>query len=126
MLGGRPLILWGPHVKEIVAGSVEKSIQEAGMEMVDVVFQGEATTEERARVGQIAREARADVTVGIGGGKVLDVAKAVAVDAETKMVSCHSLATAVSRNRLTTKRSRVGPQQKATSSRTPCSPWPMQ
>ena len=92
MLGKKPLVLWGPHVKEIVSDSVQKSIQKAGLEMVDVVFQGEATTEERARVAQIAREAQADVTVGIGGGKVLDVAKAVAVDAETKMVSCPTIA----------------------------------
>ncbi len=92
MLGTKPLILWGPHVKEIVIDSVQKSIQEAGLEMVDVVFQGEATTEERARVTQIAREMQTDVVVGIGGGKVLDIAKAVAVDAETKMVSCPTIA----------------------------------
>jgi glycerol dehydrogenase len=92
MLGTKPLVLWGPHVKEIVCDSVQKSIREAGMEMVDVVFQGEATAQERARVVQIAREMQADVTVGIGGGKVLDVAKAVAVDAETKMVSCPTIA----------------------------------
>ena len=92
MLGTKPLVLWDPIVKEIVAGSVQKSIQEAGMEMVDVVFQGEATPEERARVTQIAREAQVDVTAGIGGGKVLDVAKATAVDAETKMISCPTIA----------------------------------
>jgi glycerol dehydrogenase len=91
-LGTKPLILWGPHVKIIVCDSVQKSIREAGMEMVDVVFQGEATVKERARVAKIAREMQADVTVGIGGGKVLDVAKAVAVDAETKMVSCPTIA----------------------------------
>ena len=92
MLGLRPLVLWGPHVKEIVHDSVKKSIDEAGMEMVDVLFQGEATTEERARIVQIAHDAKADITVGIGGGKVLDVAKAVAVDAATKMLSCPTIA----------------------------------
>ncbi|MFV2067324.1 MAG: iron-containing alcohol dehydrogenase, partial [Pirellulales bacterium] len=55
MLGSRPLILWGPHVKEIVSDSVQKSMDAAGLEMVDVVFQGEATTAERARVTQVAR-----------------------------------------------------------------------
>ena len=47
---------------------------------------------ERARVGQIARGHKADVSVGIGGGKILDVAKAVAVDCGIRMVTCPTIA----------------------------------
>ena len=92
LLGAKPLVLWGPHVKQIVSGQVRASLSEAGLELNDVVFRGEATLAERARVVNLARETRADVIVGIGGGKVLDVAKAVAVDAATKMVSCPTIA----------------------------------
>jgi glycerol dehydrogenase len=62
------------------------------VELVPVEFAGEATAEERARVVEIARASQADIAVGIGGGKVLDVAKAVAVDAQIKMVTCPTIA----------------------------------
>ncbi|HUT93461.1 MAG TPA: glycerol dehydrogenase [Thermoguttaceae bacterium] len=92
MLGQRPLVLWDPCVKGIVGKTVLASVEEAGMEMVDVEFQGEATKEERDRVTAIAREKGADISVGIGGGKVLDVAKGVAVEAGLKMVTCPTIA----------------------------------
>jgi glycerol dehydrogenase len=57
-----------------------------------VAFQGEATSGERQRVTEIARSRGADISVGIGGGKILDVAKAVAVDAGLKMVTCPTIA----------------------------------
>ena len=92
LLGQKPLILWDPQVKGLVGATVRMSLQGAGMEMVDVEFRGEATAAERARVTRIAQDTRADISVGIGGGKVLDVAKAVAVDAKIKTVTCPTIA----------------------------------
>ena len=92
MLGNKPLVLWDSCVKEIVGQTVSSSIAEAGLELVDVDFQGEATREERDRVSGIARTSGADISVGVGGGKVLDVAKAVSVDAGIKMVTCPTIA----------------------------------
>ena len=92
MLGSKPLVLWDSCVKGIVGETVLASIKQAGMEVVDVDFQGEATPAERARVTGIAREQGADISVGVGGGKVLDIAKAVAVDAGLKMVTCPTIA----------------------------------
>ncbi len=92
LLGNKPLVLWDECVKGIVGQTVTQSIQEAGLEMVPVDFQGEATSAERARVTQIARESGADISVGIGGGKILDVAKGAAVDAGIKMVTCPTIA----------------------------------
>jgi glycerol dehydrogenase len=91
-LGSKPLVLWDPQVKSIVGASVEASLQAAGLAWTDAEFQGEATAQERARVVKLAQDANADIAVGIGGGKVLDVAKAVAVDAEIKMVTCPTIA----------------------------------
>ena len=51
-----------------------------------------ASESERRRVTQIARDTDADISVGIGGGKALDVAKAVAVDAGIAMVTCPTIA----------------------------------
>jgi glycerol dehydrogenase len=91
-LGQRPLVLWDACVRGIVGSVVEDSLRDAGLEMIDVDFAGEATLDERARVSQIARDAGADMAVGIGGGKILDVAKAAAVDAGLKMVTCPTIA----------------------------------
>ncbi len=92
LLGRKPLVLWDEPVKKIVGDTVAASIQDAGLEMVPVDFQGEATATERARVTGLARQTGADIAVGIGGGKILDVAKAVAVDAGIKMVTCPTIA----------------------------------
>ena len=92
ILGRRPLILWDECVKGIVGTTVLESIRHSGMEPLEVMFQGEATLNERAHVGQLARQQGADISVGVGGGKVLDVAKAVAVDLGLKMVTCPTIA----------------------------------
>ena len=92
MLGRKPLLLWDGVVKDIVGETMLASIRAAGLDVVTVDFQGEATQEERARVTKIAKDNRADISVGVGGGKVLDIAKAVAVDAGIKMVTCPTIA----------------------------------
>ncbi len=91
-LGRSPLVLWDATVKEIVGPVVRASCEAAGLKLIEVDFEGEATAEERLRVTNVAREQSADMAVGIGGGKVLDVAKAVAVDANIKMVTCPTIA----------------------------------
>jgi glycerol dehydrogenase len=91
-LGSRPLILWDETLKGIVGPTVQDSIQAAGLEMHETLFQGEATQEERQRVAALAGEKGADISVGIGGGKVLDVAKAAAVDQNIAMVTVPTIA----------------------------------
>jgi len=92
LLGKKPLVLWDPTVKQLVGSIVRQSLQSAGMEMVEVEFAGEASAAERSRVGGIAAQSRVDMAVGIGGGKVLDIAKAVAVDNHIRMVTCPTIA----------------------------------
>lgn len=91
-LGKKALVLWDECVKGIVGDTVTASLAESGIELIDVLFEGEATGDERGRVAQIARDSGADISVGVGGGKVLDVAKAAAVDAGLKMVTCPTIA----------------------------------
>lgn len=92
MLGKKPMVLWDACVKQLVGPTVEASLQQAGLEMIEVLFKGESTHEEASRVAQIARDRGADVAVGIGGGKVLDTAKAAAVEAGLKMVTVPTIA----------------------------------
>ncbi len=92
LLGKRPLLLWDACVKGLVGDMVLASVRQAGLEPVEVPFNGESTKEEANRVAQIARDKAADVAVGIGGGKTLDTAKAAAVYAGIKMVTVPTIA----------------------------------
>ena len=91
-VGKRPLVLWDARVKGLLGERVLASLKDAALEAVDVEFRGDSTKAEVARVAQIARDQRADVIVGLGGGKTLDTAKAAAAAAEIKMVSCPTVA----------------------------------
>jgi len=88
----RCLVLWGPHVQQVVGQTVTQSMADAELEWQAVLFAGEATAEERARVAEAATQFQADTVVGIGGGKVLDVAKAVAIDTGAAMIMCPTIA----------------------------------
>jgi glycerol dehydrogenase len=92
MLGRKPLVLWDSCVKNLVGGAMLASLKEAGLEVVDVDFGGESTKAEANRVAQIAKDRGADVSIGVGGGKVLDVAKAAAVYAGIKLVTVPTIA----------------------------------
>lgn len=92
LLGKRPLLLWDPVVKDLVGPTVLKSIADAGLTPVDVAFQGEVTREEADRVERIAREQAADIAVGLGGGKAIDTAKAVAFDVGLKLMTVPTVA----------------------------------
>ena len=69
----KPLILRDPVVEEIVGDALESV---SGAFYVD--FNGECSPEEIDRVAGEARDGGADAVVGIGGGKAIDTAKAVA------------------------------------------------
>jgi glycerol dehydrogenase len=92
MLGKRPLLLWDSMVKGLVGETVLTSVAKAGLEPVDVAFTGEATREEAKRVGQIVRDRKADAVVGLGGGKVIDIAKAVTFAEGTKLMTVPTIA----------------------------------
>jgi glycerol dehydrogenase len=91
-LGARPLVLWDARVKGIVGQAVLASLAEADLQAVDVDFRGDSTKAEASRVARIAADAGADVSIGIGGGKTLDTAKAAAHQAGIKMVTCPTIA----------------------------------
>ena len=91
-LGGKVVLLWDAVVKDLFGETVLASCHETGIETLETLFCGEATLAERERVAGIATEQQATTIVGLGGGKVLDVAKGAANDAKTAMVSCPTIA----------------------------------
>ena len=91
-LGGHAMVLWDKRVKEIVGPTVLASLSEAEVKVTEVAFAGDSTKGECQRVAKIAKEKGADVSIGIGGGKTLDTAKAAAAEAGIKMVTVPTMA----------------------------------
>ena len=91
-IAARPLVVWDSRVKDVVGKCVLASFAEAGLEVIDVAFGGDSTKAEAARVAKLAADAKADVAIGIGGGKTLDTAKAAAAAAGIKMVTVPTIA----------------------------------
>jgi glycerol dehydrogenase len=81
MLGKKTVVLWGATIKKTVGEAVLASLKAAGVEYTDVHFNGECTKEEANRVAEIAKNGH-ECVIGIGGGKVIDTAKAVAIFAK--------------------------------------------
>ena len=91
-LGKRVMTLWDAQVKGIVGETLLASLQSAGLSVEDVLFNGDSTKAEAARVAQLIQERKVDVIMGVGGGKTLDTAKAAAAAAGVKVVTCPTVA----------------------------------
>ncbi len=91
-LGNKALVLWDNVVKGLIGETITASLAGAGLEVVEVDFHGESSHEEVDRVAGIAREVGADISIGVGGGKVLDTAKAAAAAVGMKMVTVPTIA----------------------------------
>jgi len=91
-IGKRPLVLWDKKVKSIVGKTLLASLAEAKLKVADVAFAGDSTHAEVDRVAKLAVEAKADVIVGVGGGKALDTAKAVAAKIGSAMITIPTIA----------------------------------
>lgn len=91
-LGKRALVAWGPNVREIFAEPVAKSFEEHEVELISFPFSGEC---DRGQIGlgvEKARTENVDVVIGLGGGKAIDLGKAVAMAVEAKFVSAPTIA----------------------------------
>jgi glycerol dehydrogenase len=91
-LGRRALVAWGPNVSQAFAGSVGKSFAENGVELVSYVFSGECDRPEVDAGVQKVKAEKADVVVGLGGGKAIDLGKAIAMGAGVKFASVPTIA----------------------------------
>lgn len=75
-LGRKALVLIDPGVDDAMHEAIAQDLAER--EPLILRFGGECSQSEIDRVGEAARMAGAEVIVGVGGGKTLDTAKAVA------------------------------------------------
>jgi len=91
-LGNKALVLWDQPLKGLAGDIVRQSLQKEGIGIFEVDFQGEATLVERDRIGALAVKEKCDISVSIGGGKVLDVGKGVAIQHNMRIVTVPTIA----------------------------------
>lgn len=76
-LGEKALLLSDDMVFQIAGESLKGNLEEIGMTVEYVPFNGEASTTEIQRVSEIGRVAGVQLVIGLGGGKTIDAAKAI-------------------------------------------------
>lgn len=91
-LGTKALALGGKTGLGSVRAAMEKSFADSGLELLIEPFGGECSQQEIDRVGALVKAAGIDVVVGVGGGKGLDTAKAVAFHAKLPVVIVPTIA----------------------------------
>lgn len=75
-LGKKALLIAGPRALAATEGKVEKSLKEAGFPYLLSVYDGQNTYEQAKEHALLALTNGCDVIVGIGGGRIMDQAKA--------------------------------------------------
>ncbi|KUP97002.1 glycerol dehydrogenase [Thermobifida cellulosilytica] len=91
-IGSMPLILTDAVVKELTEATVTESFRRAGLPVRFEKFGGIPTAAEARRVADVAVERGCDVIVGLGGGTVIDTAKAAGDNAGIRWVSVPTVA----------------------------------
>lgn len=89
--GDKALLLIDPFVQENIFPTFEDSLKDA-IEYKQEPFGGESSDDEIERVSKIVRDGSLEVVVGMGGGKTLDTAKAVAYETELPVVIVPTIA----------------------------------
>lgn len=90
--GQRPLLLAGSTVYRLVGERFEEYLLNNEYEVTHVHFNGESSTNEVDRITAIGKENEVSVIYGLGGGKTVDTAKAVADNLHLPVVIMPTLA----------------------------------
>lgn len=77
-LGSSIFVLGSKRGLNDVKDTIQNSFKDTNIPIVFEAFNGECTKKEALRLQEVVKSHKSDVIVGIGGGKVMDTAKAVA------------------------------------------------
>ncbi|MBP3038791.1 iron-containing alcohol dehydrogenase [Bacillaceae bacterium Marseille-Q3522] len=92
-VGDQAIVIANKIVWKIAGNQVSDHLQTANIKAEQVIFKGEASPNEINRIVAVGKKVKASIVVGVGGGKTLDTAKAVAdeFDAYTVIVPTTAL-----------------------------------
>jgi len=91
-LGSKPFIIGGKRAFDTIRESVSRSLNEKSMQYDFAVFTGTGTREDASELARKARGFGPDMIVGVGGGLVLDTAKAVVYEMDLPLVIVPTIA----------------------------------
>jgi len=78
ILGKKPVFIWTKSARAVLSPVILPVLKKNNLDFFEVLFSGECTRQEAARISGEAAINGADTVIGAGGGKVIDIAKAVA------------------------------------------------
>ena len=90
--GKKALVLISKGGYKRIGKMIEDSFAASDCDVVFDYFNGECCNSEINRLVEIVKESGCDLTIGIGGGKIFDTAKAVAYYAKTPVFICPTIA----------------------------------
>ncbi|WP_378956159.1 iron-containing alcohol dehydrogenase family protein [Pelosinus sp. sgz500959] len=90
--GNNALIIGGKTALSVVGEQLFKSLESYHVNFLVKEFTGFVTMEEIQEYADYGREVKADVIIGVGGGKALDLAKAVGDNLDLKVVTIPTIA----------------------------------
>ncbi|MFD1774236.1 iron-containing alcohol dehydrogenase family protein [Paenibacillus rhizophilus] len=91
-IGQNALIIGGNTALALTGKHLLPSLDDAGVHYHVHTFEGECTAAAIARYARLVRETGVDCVIGIGGGRVLDLAKAAAEDGGVPVISVPTIA----------------------------------
>lgn len=92
LLGESALLISDSRVHNLVGNKISEALEKSKISYNWTEFSGECSFEEIERIGKQAKEGGYEVIIGVGGGKTLDTAKAVAVNMNVAMVMIPTIA----------------------------------
>lgn len=91
-LGTTFLVIADDFVMSLTRDTIERSFKDSDKALVFQRFNGECSRHEIERLADISRSNKADAVIGVGGGKTLDTAKAVAYYCKVPVVIVPTIA----------------------------------
>ena len=93
--GGKAFVIGGPTALSITEDRMEQSFERAGLSHFTQIYSGPVSYEAADACASAAKRERCDVIVGVGGGRIMDLSKAIAarmrlpvVTVPTSMATC--------------------------------------
>ena len=93
LLGTRALVIGGHQALAAVGDKIRHQLEGSAVELVGSEwFGGESSEGNISRLAKIVKDKKADIVIGVGGGKSLDTCKAVGVETNVPVVTIPTIA----------------------------------